>query len=76
MDAEPVSATPPRPVRYPLLRQWWRDVAFLHWRVDPEVAAPLLPPGTRPDLFGRSTYAGIVALSARRTGLPGLPAVP
>lgn len=76
MDTEPVTVSPPRPVRRPLLRQAWRDVALLHWRLDPELAVPLLPPGTRPDLYGRTTYVGIVPLCARRTGVPGLPAVP
>ena len=25
------------------MSQWWRDVSFLHWRVDPDAVAPLLP---------------------------------
>jgi uncharacterized protein len=53
-----------------LLRQDWRDVAFLHWEVDPDVAAPLLPAGTRPDLFEDRTFVGLVALRMRLTAPP------
>ena len=40
--------------------QDWRDLTFLHWAVDPERVAPLLPPGTRPDVFEGRTYVGLV----------------
>jgi uncharacterized protein YqjF (DUF2071 family) len=40
--------------------QSWRDVTFLHWAVEPAVVAPLLPPGTRPDVFEHRTYVGLV----------------
>ena len=44
-----------------LLRQRWSDVVFLHWPVDPARVAPLLPAGTRPDLFRGTAHAGLVA---------------
>ena len=59
---EPVTATPPRSVERALLRQSWRDVAFLHWTVEAAVAATLLPPGVQPDLFGGRAFVGVVAL--------------
>lgn len=62
MQPEPVTATPPRSVGRPLLRQSWREVAFLHWTVDAAVAATLLPPGVLPDLFGGRAFVGVVAL--------------
>ncbi len=62
VQPEPVTATPPRNVERPLLRQSWRDVAFLHWTVEPAVAASLLPPDVRPDMFGGRTFVGVVAL--------------
>ena len=62
-----MTATPPRSVARPLLRQSWRDVAFLHWTVDPAVAATLLPTGVRPDMFGGRTFVGVVALRMRST---------
>jgi uncharacterized protein YqjF (DUF2071 family) len=56
-----------RPVRPVLLRQVWRDVAFLHWTIDPAVAAPFLPPGTRPDVADGVTWAGLVPLRIAQT---------
>ncbi|WP_448627231.1 YqjF family protein [Geodermatophilus sp. URMC 64] len=74
--AEPVRAEPPDDVRPVLLRQTWRDVAFLHWPLDPARAAPLLPPGTEPDVLDGVTYAGLVALRIVRTAPARGPAVP
>ena len=58
---EPVTPSSPRPVRRPLLTQSWRELAFLHWPVDPSRVSGLLPPGTRPDTLGGVTYVGLVA---------------
>ncbi|CAL9419371.1 hypothetical protein SUDANB121_01838 [Nocardiopsis dassonvillei] len=62
------AGTPPLPPEHPppmpgplLLRQRWSDVVFLHWPVDPARVAPLLPPGTRPDLLDGVAHAGLVA---------------
>ena len=41
--------------------QEWRQVAFVHWRVAPEVVAPLLPSGVAPDVFDGSTWVGLIA---------------
>jgi uncharacterized protein len=58
--AEPVTRDAP-PLRGRVIStQSWRDVSFLHWAVDPAVVAPLLPPGTRPDVFEGRTYVGLV----------------
>jgi uncharacterized protein YqjF (DUF2071 family) len=42
------------------LDQHWRDLAFLHWRVAAERVAPLLPLGTRPDLYDGSSWVGLI----------------
>ena len=76
MDPELPPPTPPDDVRPALLRQTWRDVAFLHWPLDPAVAARLLPPGTRPDVLADVTYAGVVSLRITRTALGAGPALP
>jgi uncharacterized protein YqjF (DUF2071 family) len=73
---EPVTPTPPRHARPALLRLDWRDVAFLHWPIDPTVAAPLLPPGTRPDLLDGRTFAGLIALRITHTAPPAGPRLP
>lgn len=73
---EPITADPPRPIPRPMLTQSWLDLAFLHWTVDPEAVAPLLPAGTAPDTFDGAAHVGLVPFRMHRVGwfrLPGLP---
>jgi uncharacterized protein YqjF (DUF2071 family) len=76
MTVEDVTPRTVRPVRRPLLVQRWSDLAFLHWAVDPELVAPLLPAGTVPDTLDGVTYVGLIGF--RMVGLgflrgPGVP---
>lgn len=76
VDVEPVTPVPVRPVRRSILAQRWHDLAFLHWPVAPGDVAPLLPAGTRPDVFDGHSYVGLIGF--RMVGLgplagPGLP---
>ncbi|UXY25717.1 YqjF family protein [Streptomyces sp. HUAS TT20] len=76
METEPITLSTPRPVRRPTLVQGWHELAFLHWAVEPERVAGLLPPGTRPDTLDGVTYVGLVPFLMRGVGLgpgPGLP---
>ncbi len=58
------------PLPGPLLsQQQWRYVTFIHWEVDEQVVAELLPAGTRPDLFEGRTYVGLVAFVMANAGL-------
>lgn len=50
-----------------LLRQSWVDVVFVHWRVEPDAVAHLLPAGTRPDTLDGVTYVGLVAFRVPNT---------
>jgi hypothetical protein len=45
----------------------WRELCFLHWRLDPSVLAPLLPDGLEPDVFDGSAWIGIAPF--RMTGV-------
>jgi uncharacterized protein YqjF (DUF2071 family) len=74
--AEPVTPTAPRPAGRTVFTQGWRDAAFLHWAVDPAAVAPLLPPGTRPDVLDGRTYVGLIPFRMRRIGLFGAPGLP
>lgn len=68
MSGFSVTAPPlPRPV---FIGQFWADLTFLHWPVDPDSVAHLYPAGTRPDVFddGR-TYLGLVPFVMRRSAL-------
>ena len=49
--AEPITHEPPPLPGRVITTQSWRELTFLHWAVDPDRVAPLLPPGTRPDVF-------------------------
>ncbi|MEV1044345.1 DUF2071 domain-containing protein [Streptomyces sp. NPDC049916] len=74
---EPVSPCPPAAPMRPLLTQSWLDLAFVHWAADPADVAPLLPPGTVPDIFdGACTYVGLVAFRMHRVSGLGLPGIP
>jgi uncharacterized protein YqjF (DUF2071 family) len=74
--SEPLTPTAPRSAGRTVFTQGWRDLAFLHWAVDPEIVAPLLPPGTRPDVHEGRTYVGLIPFRMRRIGLLGSPGLP
>ena len=73
---EPVTADPPDLPGRVLLTQSWLELTFVHWAVDPDLVAPMLPAGVRPDVCQGSTYVGLVAFRMHRIGwlsFPGLP---
>ena len=76
MTVQPVAPTPPHLRGVRIMRQQWRDLAFVHWRVEADVVAPLLPPGTRPDLHDGSTWVGLIPFRMVGAGLGRGPAVP
>ena len=59
---------PPLPTRQ-VMSQWWRDISFLHWRVDPDRVAPLLPAGVRPDVHDGSGWVGLIPFRMVDAGL-------
>lgn len=66
LDGYAVDAPPlPRPV---VFDQFWADLTFVHWPVDPAAVAHLFPPGTRPDVFADGlTYVALVPFVMRHT---------
>lgn len=66
---------PPLPTRQ-IMHQWWRDITFVHWRVDPARVAPLLPRGVRPDLYDGSAWVGLIPFHMVDAGLGRGPAIP
>ncbi|GIG39288.1 YqjF family protein [Cellulomonas phragmiteti] len=82
MRPQPVSASPPGLTGRAVMRQWWRDLTFVHWRVEPEVLAPLMPAGTRPDVHDGSSWVALVpfrmvgAGAARGPGIPWIGTFP
>ncbi len=63
----PVAPPLPRPVTFD---QFWADLTFVHWPVDPHTIEHLFPPGTRPDVFADGlTYVALVPFAMRHTRL-------
>ena len=54
----------------------WRDLSFMHWRVDPDALRPLIPEPLEVDLFGGEAWVGVVPFEMRGTRLWPLPTVP
>ncbi|MFC4031327.1 YqjF family protein [Streptomyces polygonati] len=76
-DPGPIAVDAPSGVAdQPLMTQWWRDLAFVHWPVEPARVAGLMPPGVRPDTLDGLTYVGLVAFRMYRVGWFRLPGVP
>ncbi|MFN8073887.1 MAG: DUF2071 domain-containing protein [Kineosporiaceae bacterium] len=76
MPLPPVSPQAPDLTGLQIMGQAWRDLAFLHWRVAAEVVAPLLPPGTRPDVHDGSSWVGLVPFRMVGAGVGRGPGVP
>ena len=56
--------------------QTWADLVFVHWSVDPDFLASLLPPELEPDLYQGKAYVGLVPFrmtDIRPVFLPALP---
>jgi len=73
---ESVSVSAPDLRRPHIMRQQWRDVAFVHWAVDPAAVVRFFPPGVEPDVFDGRTYVGLVAFRMVGAGFAHGPAVP
>jgi len=56
--------------------QRWTQLAFLHWRVDSGVVAPLLPRGIHPDEHDGSSWVGLIAFHLGGATLLGSPPIP
>ena len=75
-DPDPITRTAPALLGRPIASQRWSDLAFLHWQVDPDVVAPLLPPGVAPDEHDGGTWVGLIPFLLDRATLFGSPPVP
>lgn len=67
---------PPLPGRA-IIRQRWSDFVFLHWRVSPDVVAPFMPLGTRPDVDANGdAWVGLIPFVLSDHAFLPLPPVP
>lgn len=66
----------PRPVGPVVMRQRWKDLLFLHWKLPVDEIQRTLPPGLMVDVFDGAAWVGIVPFfmeAVRPAGLPALP---
>ncbi len=75
-DIEPITPTSPHTVRRAVFGQHWRDLAFVHWPVDPALVVPLLPRGTAPDLRDGVTWVGLVPFEMAGVRIGATPPLP
>ena len=64
------------PAGFPVMRQRWAGLLFLHWRVPVEMIAERLPRGLHVDTFDGSAWIGVVPFFMDRVRPVGLPPVP
>ena len=60
----------------PSIHMTWRDLCFLHWRVDAASLRPWIPGALEVYLFEGEAWVGVVPFEMRGTRLWPLPAVP
>jgi uncharacterized protein YqjF (DUF2071 family) len=66
----------PNPVKRAVMKQGWHDLAYIHFRYDPQEVANILPVGLDVDAFDGSAWVGLVPFSMRGIGIPHLPSIP
>jgi hypothetical protein len=49
-----------RPAGWPIMRQNWGKLLFMHWRIDPKLLRPLIPAQLEIDTFDGSAWIGLV----------------
>src|SRR5438105_3699987 len=54
----------------------WRDLLFLHWRVEPERIQRTLPPGLFVDTYDGAAWVGVVPFFMRNIRPWWLPCIP
>jgi uncharacterized protein YqjF (DUF2071 family) len=75
-DVESITPSPPEWARRSVLRQRWADLAYFHWRYEPEVVQRLLPSGLRVDTFDGSAWVGLIPFEMRDVQVGPTPPVP
>ena len=66
----------PHHIDRPVMRQWWRDLLFVHGRVDANVIRRLLPAGVEVDEFDGSGWVSYVPFGMHDIAFAGTPPVP
>ena len=59
-----------------VMGQTWDDLAFLHWRLDPDVLRPRVPAGVELDVFDGSAWLGVTPFRLEHLRVRGTLPVP
>jgi len=59
-----------------VMTQTWHDLLFAHWRIDPSLLRPKVPPPFELDLFDREAWIGIVPFRMSNVGPRGVASLP
>lgn len=70
------SSSPEERVAHAAVRQSWRQVSFLHWRVEADAIQPLLPQELVVEELDGTAWVGLTPFSVTSFGIFGLPPVP
>ena len=70
------SIEPDAGIRVPLLRQAWREVAFVHWRYARSQLQPMMPRGLTVEEQDGSAWVTLTPLLMQDVRLTGMPPVP
>lgn len=65
-----------KPQAFPVMRQAWSELLFLHWAIDPDLIQASLPKGLHVDTFDGSAWIGVVPFYMDRIRPVFLPPVP
>ncbi|MEO5920729.1 MAG: DUF2071 domain-containing protein [Pseudolysinimonas sp.] len=76
IEPEPISHEAPALAGRAIASQRWSHLTFLHWRVESDRIAPLLPAGVVPDEYDGSSWVGLIAFELDRATLFGSPPLP
>ena len=66
----------PMPASPHALSQEWRNLTFMHWKVDPARLEPYIPAGLTLDLHEGQAYVGTIPFEMRKVRPRGWPWVP
>lgn len=64
------------PTRWPIMRQHWGKLLFMHWRLEANRLRPLIPPQLEIDTFDGSAWIGVIPFTMwgiRASFLPPIP---
>ena len=76
LRVQQLSEHPPHRVKWPVMFQGWDYLTFLHWRYQPDMIRPLVPPELELDTFDGAAWIGLTPFLLTGLRPPLLPPFP